>query len=65
MDDIDAKMILSALPPEDWKRPSSYHMIQDCKERPEIPQPDTDQGTWCGSERLTLEAAGNVQRYVL
>jgi len=46
-------------------RTSSYHTAQDCTEWPEIPQPHTDWGTWCGSERLTLKAVGDIQHYTL
>jgi len=54
-DNIDVKKILVALPLEDWKRlksESSYYIVQDCTEWPEIRQPHT----WCGLEPPTLEA---------
>jgi len=44
-DDADAKMILMAAPPENWKRPPErplYHMAEHHPTRPESLQPHTE-----------------------
>jgi len=65
---IDAKKILSVLPPEGWKktaRTSLYQMAQDCTEWREIPQHHIDWGIWYHSKPPILEAVGNVQCYTV
>ena len=57
-DNIDAKKILSVLSPEVGKtaRTSLNYVVEDRTEWPEIPRPQTDWGTWYGSEPLTMKA---------
>jgi len=66
-DDTDAKMILTAPPPENWKRPPgrpriTWLNIVQCDERV---QPHTERINRSGSELPSVEADVYVWRYAL
>jgi len=67
-DDTDAKMILMASPPENWKRPPGRPRITWLNSGPtrsESLQPHTERNSWPGSETPSVEADVYVWCYAL
>jgi len=70
-DDADAKMILTAPPPENWKSPtrttraSPYHVAEHRPARSESLQPHTGRSSRPGSEPPSVGADVYLWRYAL
>jgi len=57
-DDVYAKMILTAPPPENWKRPPGFPVSRGWTPSSKIEslQPDTEWSSWPASEPPSVEA---------
>jgi len=68
-DDADAQMILTAPPPENWKKPPERPCITwlcwTSSTRPQSLQPYTERSSWSGSEPSSVEAYVYVWCYAL